>query len=220
MIDRKRTVIFAPQHNSLFKKDATGAFQPEAIAFADYHDIDPKNVFFLNNKLPRKAVRGLIKDIIAEYRPYNLAFFCHGWKNGIQLGFDTSNIEQIGKFDGLANPIITLYSCSCGTGQNIGFADMFRDYLCGIGCIDNAINAHYTAGHTTKNPFVRRFEGRSSLIGGIDGSNIVSPKRKAEFAKWSKLLQKTVFRFAYPFMSYSEIHSVIDSLNENLYPTI
>jgi hypothetical protein len=218
-INKSNTICFAPQHNKRFRSDATGAFQPEANSFAEFHKIPPVNVFFLDNKLPRKVVKELIINAIEMIKPDNIAFFCHGWKNGIQLGLDTSNVKSI-VMPWVKNPVITLYACSCGTGDNVGFADALRDHLCKSGSPNNIINAHYTDGHTTHNPNLKRFEGRGSLIGGIDGIKIVSPKSKKEFAKCRELLKKTAFRFDFPFLSLAEIHLTIDNDRENLYPVV
>jgi hypothetical protein len=211
-----QTICFAPQFNSALRKDASGAFQPEAIAFAKFHGISDKKVFFLNNKLCRAIMRELVYDAIELHKPDNVAFFCHGWKTGIQLGFDL-NFLDINPFS-IKNPHIVLYACNTATGNDKngtgGFADMLRKYLLKQGNSDCIIDAHFTAGHTTKNPNVRRFKNSDT---GID---IVSAKDKIRFAKWRKLLAKTQFRFAFPFMSFDEINSVIDGTNENVYPII
>ena len=65
---------------------------------------------------------------------------------------------------------VVLYACSTAKGENTaqdmeavggdgGFTDRLRDLLCQAGAVDYQVDAHSTAGHTMKNPYVRRFQG-------------------------------------------------------------
>jgi len=75
-----------------------------------------------------------------------------------------------------------LYCCLTGFSLNIagdgGFADKLRDAFCEAGMTWVKVYAHTTAGHTTRNPYVRIFEGQGSPIGGIGGQLLVQPGAK------------------------------------------
>jgi len=223
-VNGKKILVLAPLYNTGTKKDATGAFQPEALAFAKQHGVPKAQVVWIDNHLSkpamRKAVLGAIAKAIAENGPLEaVAIFCHGWMDGIQLGFTRANVGDLAKaIAAVKNVCVVLYACStakgdsgsaAGTAGDGGFADLLRDALCQAGAVDCQVDAHTTAGHTTKNPFVRRFQGMGSPYGGAGGFFIVSPSQKQLFAKWRKRLAGTDLRYDFPFMTVAGIHSVL-----------
>lgn len=222
------TLAIAPLYNSPGKRDATGAFQPEANAWiAANHDrgyTDWARIL-IDNDTPAISRRDAVLDAIREHQPDHVAFFCHGWKTGIQFGFGVQHTLLLAEtlaagfgpldFEGetvqVIGPFVTLYACSTadgkdpGTGGDGGFADEFRDALCRAGATWCRVDAHTTAGHTTRNPYVRRFEGQGSAVGGTGGQWIVAPKSPL-WSRWRKALAETDLRYRFPSMSVAEIH--------------
>lgn len=139
-----------------------------------------------------------------------LAFFCHGWPDGIQAGFKCEHVRGLAKeLKAVAAPELTvvLYCCSTGDdrdpttaqrqpgpGGDGGFADRLRDELCELG-VAATVFAHETAGHTTRNPYVRVF--RPDERAG--GHWLVEPWSEL-WAAWRRRLHKTDLRFRFPFL--------------------
>lgn len=205
-------LALAPRYNTGTKRDATGAFQPEARAFAALHNGD---VVLVDNKnLTSAGMRSDVLTAIRDHRPSHIAFFCHGWKTGIQFGFGMKHLDELaeairGCYQGTCS-IVTLYACSTGggpgTGGDGGFADGLRDALCRQGDVDCFVDAHDRPGHTTRNPYVRRFEGMGSAVGGSGGYWIVSPGSTL-WRPWVRALRDTDLRFRFPTMDVEQIHA-------------
>ncbi|MDD5307464.1 MAG: hypothetical protein PHU25_09110 [Deltaproteobacteria bacterium] len=226
-MDGKRILIFAPRRNTGSKKDATGAFQPEAGAFAKRHGIPKRRIVLVDNAMSKPAMR---KEVLAGIETAKadaegglcaLAFFCHGMGQSIQFGFDTGNVSRLASaIAGRKDVIVVLYACNtakgittaedlAGFGGDGGFADGLRDALCRNGAVDCQVDAHTTAGHTTMNPYVRRFEGMGSTVGGAGGFYILSPTTKPLWKKWRDALRSTNLRYDFPFMSVADIHAAL-----------
>jgi len=204
-------VVFAPQYDSPGKKDATGAFLPESKRFADMHKFT--RVTFDNHRpMAQRLVD--IESSLALFSDLDcIAFFCHGWADGIQagmtrkslLGFCEKLVPHIRKVDFK----VALYACStaedglvstndkaAGPGGDQGFADKCGDTLKDMG-VNVSVLGHVTAGHTTRNPFVRIFRG------GVGGNWLVSPD-DVLWSKWVKALHGDL-RFRFPFMTAEQI---------------
>lgn len=220
-------IAFAPQHNTGTKKDATGAFQPEMVRWIthikDQGDTNWIN-HVINNRLSAAEMRADVIKHISEFKPDRIAFFCHGWKTGIQFGFGMKHVKELAKTIIEADqigadlaaisggrmhaPIITLFCCLTADGPidgDGGFADRLRDELCIAGAVNCRVDAHTTAGHTTRNPNVRRFDGLGSPVGGMGGQHIVAPG-SALWARWVKALKTGDLRFRFSAMEVAEIH--------------
>jgi len=220
-------LMFVPMYNTKGRKDATGAFQPEAEAFlkvlgAPY---DKANLLTIDNRRPAKDMaRSVIDKLNAVKGIDEVAFFCHGSTGGIQFGFNRRNVAELAAALASATAeddlTVALYCCLTGGasddrhGGDGGFADLLRDELCKAGIVNCRVDAHTTAGHTTWNPFVRRFEGMGSPAGGAGGYFIVPPGSKS-WARWRKALRSDApflgrgglpARFAFPMLSTAEIH--------------
>lgn len=214
-----RALILTGDRNVDGKKDFTGAFLPESQRFAKLHGVSPVDVTRVDISKPMaarhaQALTGLTRAGDVDC----VAIFCHGWSDGMQLGFTRANVAHI--TDLIADrcqktraPIVALYACSTArskkpgsVGGDGGFADTLRDSLCANGMINCRVDAHDTAGHTTQNPYVVRFEGEGSPVGGNGGRWIVAPKSEL-WPYWSKALRTTDLRFKFPFMSTAEIHN-------------
>lgn len=207
-------LAFAPLHNSNGKKDATGAFQPEASKFCMTIPA-ATHLILVDNHLPAAKMRAFVLATIAEHKPDRLAFFCHGWATGIQFGFGLAHIKQLAEaIATIDRPIVTLFCCLTGkddaghVGGDGHFADRLRDALCAAGAVECRVDAHTTAGHTTMNPHVRRFDGLGSPIGGCGGQWIVAPGSKL-WPKWKAALRGDL-RFRFSEMEIGEIHEEVN----------
>ena len=211
------TIAFAPKYNSEGKHDATGAFHPEAKKFLEASGGDGETKLYLfDNRKPMASRAEEIFDELLSHKTQRrsircVAFFCHGYKRGIQAGFRSSgkraNVEDlaiaIADTSGIG-VIVPLYCCSTAgspkkgaPGGDGGFADELRDALCRQGAVNCRVDAHTTVAHTTKNPHVRRFEGRGSKVGGIGGMYLVTPGSK-NWSKWRRMLRgETRFLFSW-----------------------
>lgn len=155
----------------------------------------------------------VIEVIKAFPRPIKwLALLCHGWKTGTQL----IGGPQLARFaDALAakseddNMFISIYSCSTGGGPGKdgdgGWADKLRDAMCERGITHVTVDAHVGSGHATKRPFVRRFNGLGSPVGGIGGQWVVA-KGTRLWGPWMTALGHTDLRFRYSSMTTEAIH--------------
>lgn len=216
----ERTLVFAPLRDTKGKHDATGAFQPEAKRFLTRHGLPTRNLVLVDNARSKQAMREQVLDRIAAARRCTSAilgedrgvvFFCHGWRKGMQFGFDiatASLLAQAVKDFAGDHAVVMFYSCSVGTGPGMngdgGFADAMRDELCRAGAVWCSVTGHYTAGHCTMNPYANRFVGLGSKAGGIGGFTLVSRSNRPLWARWRAAL-KTDFRFDYPFLSAENI---------------
>jgi hypothetical protein len=221
----ERILVLAPRHNTGAKKDATGAFQPEARAFAQRHGVPESQVVHVDNRLSKPAMRRAVLAAIDAARSAGggleaAALFCHGWRTGIQLGFGSGTVGPLAEALARAPGVrVALYACNAARGSSGddaaaiggdgGFADLLRDALCARGAPDCQVDAHATAGHTTRNPYVRRFSGMGSPIGGAGGFFIVSPSQKPLFAAWRRALRDTDLRYDFPFLTVAEIHAAL-----------
>lgn len=229
-MDKRRMLVFRPMHNSHGKRDVTGAFAPEADRYIDTVCTKGSMVVAIDNRKPFWHRRRQVLDVFSEALDApdffdGVAFFCHGWKNGIQLGFRSKEVgslaHQIHDICQHSFLEVPLYCCSTGgdvltgktspgTGDD-SFADLLRDDLCRRADADDYISycrvmAHETVAHTTKNPRVRFFDGMGSPVGGVGGYRPVRP-RGALWKVWKQELRRkeSDFRFLMPHMDMSEI---------------
>lgn len=214
-------LVFAPKYNTEHH-DATGAFQPEALAFCRLHKLD-EPVLFDN----RKPMRERLKDILKEMEKADgnsldvVAFFCHGWATGAQIGvskkvpgsFDHFATELAGIVRIAVSPAVVFYSCSVGAdgdsdskdetgpgpGGDGGFLDSLRDRTISL-TPEIRYLGHTVPGHTTKNPYVRVFQSRYEP----GGTWLVEPQSPM-WAKWKHRLATTDLRFRFPFMTREDI---------------
>ena len=147
-------MAFACSRNSAGKKDATGAFLPEARAWcaemgADMHELDPS--------VGAGAMRNRVLAVLQQAeRPEAVAFFCHGWATGIQLGFKGAREAQLlGECIAARNPECVLVLYCCSTGQ--GFARQVAAAM-----PKGVVWAHETRGHTTRNPMLTYSQGAAT----------------------------------------------------------
>ena len=225
------TLVFYSSKNSKGKKDATAVFIPESQKFATVNSVSASqncviSVDCTQTKDERK------KDVIREIlcagsivsKPIDaIAFFCHGWTGGIQVGIWKKDIKEFVQAlikSCSKSLIITLYACLTaendvpdndwarpGPGTDGGFADLLRDEMGRQGFVGH-VDAHKTAGHASMNPYVVRFEcsGIDDLVRGGRGGKWLIP-RGTFWGVWSQALHDpaNTLRYRFPFMSSSQI---------------
>lgn len=135
MSEKRNIIVFAPSEDSPGKRDATGAFIPQAKAFCEHHEVPEENLILIDNTKSKPWMRNKViehilgADIPADEDPLDaVVFFCHGWKSGIQFGFSNGkkDIDPLAKAiadrsievemmeERLFTPVIPLYCCSTG----------------------------------------------------------------------------------------------------------
>lgn len=214
-----KVIAFRAAHNKPGKHDVTGAFAPECQLFMQCHGGQPEDIVVIDNSRSESACRQETLDALNLYAGRNLeavAFFCHGWPNGMELGFDKRNVDKLACaiYDACerTNIQVPLYLCWTGEGGDKGatsFADALRDELCGKGAPHCRVMAHTYKGHTTMNPHIRFFDGMGSSVGGVGGYDVVAGPKEVRKKLIDALRGKTPgledFRFKFPFMSVGEI---------------
>jgi hypothetical protein len=146
----------------------------------------------------------------------HVALFCHGLARGIQTGHDLATVATLADAISASTApprhlVVTLYACDAadtrtgGPGGDGGFADALRDALSERG-ITGHVDAHVTTGHTTKNPYVRRFycDGQAAGTGGDWLVAPGSPKWRA----WVRAL-KGDMRWRFPWLTPAEIDGAL-----------
>jgi hypothetical protein len=205
--------IFVPIHASLLKPGDVGEFLREAKAFRAMHG---GVIHRFDNKVSPERRRVAILEGLTEgpsVTPVrSVAFFCHGLSKSIQAGFDLDSVGVLARaIHAICTPdvVVSLYACSTATGMSRqapggdgGFADKLRDNLVEAGARHCRVIAHYTAGHTTRNPHVRYFEGPGNLGGVAPFEN--TKKTKQEWRRWVGAL-KGELRLRFPFMTIDEL---------------
>jgi len=209
-------IAICPKHNSKGKKDVSGAFLPEAVAFVGLHG---GKLFQFDNHAPPRIRAAAVEQAIWNMQGAvdMVAIFCHGTKRGIQTGHSIRALGHLAEVIGMRSspehgPRVVLYCCDTardadtdakddlepGPGGEGGFADYLRDELRDLGYSSGHIDAHTVVGHTTKAPYVRRFyvdETRSQL----GGEWFVEPG-SAHWKAWRRGLQSdSGLRWRFPF---------------------
>ena len=225
-----RTLVLYSNRNTPGRKDATGAFVPEARAFAKVHGV-PKELQIGMPLHGVSAAKRRQKTFEAIYQASRkelldcIAFFGHGWPRGIQFGFSRKHAHALARSLTeccVSDVKIVLYAClaaendkrdkdhaNVGPGTDGGFADVLRDEIARLGLVLGQVDAHKTAGHTTWNPYVVRFlcdAVEDYREGGQGGAWIVAPG--SQFWKpWMKALdnKRGGLRYRFPFLSELEI---------------
>lgn len=232
VVDDWNVLVFYSNTNVQGRKDATGAFIPEAKAFRKTHDIPKENFIGVKCRGAKAAQRrehvfSKIEEIGSK-RPINsIAFFCHGWPAGIQFGIrrdQISDLVSLLKQYATKDVRIVLYAClaaendvrdneigKSGPATDGGFADELRDNMVRAGISDGIVDAHKTAGHTSWNPYVVRFLCSDVITpeyGGVGGAFLVEP-RSENWRAWVKALKdkERGLRYRFPYMSQYEILS-------------
>lgn len=218
-------VIYSSK-NEHGKRDATGAFIPEATKFAKCHKVPKANM--LGIACPGTPKKKRFEELCMFLRNYRgikwIALFCHGYSSGMQFGMTKKNIPTLVGYLKLCSTQdlkMTLYACSTAStskktrkinapGTDNGYADKLRDGLLQAGLRGGWIDAHLTPGHTTRNPFLLRFYVAPAFENNWDapgGEWLVSPKSQL-WKPWKKAVQnmKSMFRFKFSNMTEADIY--------------
>lgn len=216
-----KALIFVPDLDSPGKKDMSQAFLPSARAFAraNYIDIDDALRRFPANAPidQRRAVCTLAMRASSSLDA--VAFFCHGWKAGIQAGFMRQHNLLLARILGQVakSPAsVLLYACETGRdlddetaddrepgpGGDGGFADGIRDACDALGR-RVTVMGHTTAGHCAENPYARFF---APDAGGKGGAWYVEPQSPL-WPLWVSALHdpKSTLRYRFWSMSPTQI---------------
>lgn len=173
-------IAIAPRHNSRGKRDAD-EFQREARKLIKSYDGE---LILFDNRKPLPARRAEISVKLELCCGSEvIAFFCHGWKTGLQTGHGIADIPELVE---LLRPLgvatVCLYACLCASGIRNGersFASQLRRAMGEV-----HVWAHATRGHTTKNPDVIAFD--STGCGGY----YPVPRDSAHWSKWVRALRQ------------------------------
>lgn len=209
-----------PSHDTPGKRDMSAAFEPEAKKLLTVTPLGGELVRFDPRK-PMARRRGDLLGSLDALPPRSfdsVAVFCHGWLDGIQAGFTRATVGDLAgaivKATRGPAPVVALFCCStgddpegdslqaAGTGEG-SFADRLRDALRERGADRCSVYAHTTAAHTTRNPYVIRFDG--DALGGYPVAAPGQPLWRA----WRAALQDkaNTLRLRAPWMTNAEIHA-------------
>lgn len=214
-------LCLVPDANSPGKKDVTGAFHPEAVAFCKHHDVNPaKAIARFPTKGTLAARRAVSTRAIGASAGLDvIAFFCHGWRNGIQAGWQLPTVRSLASLCSaamVADGHILLYACDSGRdadadqaddleegpGGDGGFADELRDACETLGRRITVVG-HATTGHATWNPHVRVFAPGEH---GRGGRWVITPGTSL-WPRWVRAMRdpKGTLRYRFWAMSFEEI---------------
>lgn len=212
-----------------------------------YDAADPPSLVVFDNSLSPQRRGEWIERALEANKPEDgfeaIAFFCHGLRDLLQTGHakDTKRRPAYRRVESFAEtlarvssnaPSIALYACDAardddsdskddtegGPGGDGGFADELRDAMLRVRSFFGGwIDAHATPGHTTLNPFVRRFDlvalPHERVTGRVGGDWIVDPDDRERWRSWRRALGTTkikgAMRLAFPTLTRSEIHEVL-----------
>lgn len=215
-------LCITPSANTPGKSDATGAFIPEARAYAAHHGYDPQAVVRsfdprLNLAGRRAAVNAILRAVRVPV--HTLAIFCHGYRRGLQTGHQLEHVNELAamlQVNAKPDAWVLLYACETGRdsdedtqddrlpgpGGDGGFADALRD-ACERKGLGISVMGHTTAGHCTQNPNARRF---APSTGGKGGEWYVHTSEPL-FRPWARALrdQKSTLRYRFPQMTREAI---------------
>jgi hypothetical protein len=210
-------LAFVPDKDTPGKADVSGAFYPEALKFVRHHGGISADVRRFPSTGPLEQRRAAIAKVLRENGPTltALAFFCHGFRHGIQAGYTKSTVLSLASFVATrctTQSHVILYACDTGRdsdedtqddrapgpGGEGGFADALRD-ACEALNRQTTIVAHTTRGHATTNPHARFFKPGT---GGVGGEWFIEPGSRW-WPKWRTELYApfSTLRFRFPFMT-------------------
>lgn len=209
----RRAFVLAPAFDSPGRKDVSGAFQPEARAFVRDQRLAATVALFDSSRamVDRRyeAGRLLARQTDLEV----IALFCHGWRDGLQCGWRAPQAGALADLLALASTgdsTVIWFACdtgrdadseraddtNAGPGGEGGFADLVAQAMIARGW-RGRLFAHATAGHTTRNPYVRVWSAEER------GAWVIDPK-SSPWRAWVKALRGEL-RFRFPFLTRGQI---------------
>lgn len=168
--------------------DVTGAFDPESRRYAGEHG---RVVVLENAKLAGRAKvkqaaaqREAMERAIVEARPDEVAVFCHGFSQRIELGYSVHEVDRLAAvLAEVGCHRVALHACLTGKHATNGFAAQLRDAMVRAG-LDARVLGSTVAGHASMNPHRRIFTAPA----GSPGEWIVEP-RSAGWKAWCKRMR-------------------------------
>lgn len=197
--------------------DWSGAFALEAKRFCGCHNVRELATRLSVNITTRPAVqRAQVLKRLETLRDLDLvAFFCHGTRRSLQLGWTLTEVPHLAKAlaqAGKPTLAVALYACSTaqadpeqpGTAGDGGLADVLRDAL-GQARPDwtGWVDGHDRAGHTTSNPYVRRM-----AAGGERGGDWLIAPDSPWWPRWQQALDDrngSTLRLRFPLLTQAQI---------------
>jgi hypothetical protein len=222
-IESKRALILAPAFDTPGRKDASGAFQPEARKFVAANGLLASVCLFDSNRAMTDRRYEAARAISRSSGVHVFALFCHGWKDGIQAGWRAKDAPALADLLVLAGSpacTVVLYACDAardadadrdddrqpGPGGEGGFADLLAQAMIARKW-SGRLFAHSTAGHTTQNPHVRTWGGDPAEHVQERGEWWIEPK-SALWPAWRAALQGDL-RFKFPFHTRAETKTLL-----------
>lgn len=231
-----RGITFAPRWNTGRKSDATGAFQPEARAFAEMHG---GRVVLIDNRQPKARMRQqvlteLIKagayhggdggmiccgDDSHDHRLEFVAIACHGWGRGIQFGFDIGSAEALAsEIARVSTPDVVVPLFCCSTADTLGWLKArgkgpggdrgFADELRDALCREGATHCVVDAHVTVGHAFKNPHVRRFAGDGSPEGGIGGQYIVERGSSLWRPWVRalREDMRFRFPFMPIGMIH--------------
>lgn len=185
-----RGIVFTPNRNTR-RADFTGAFLPEARAFIRAHQIPARalvriDILKSDHEMRAQILEAIKKEGKLQGSFETVAFFCHGWCSGIQLGFSVQNVVELAC---ALKPLATrdikmpLYACSAARDRDAQIID--------------DIDPNSVGGDGGQ-PY-----------GGKGGVWVVKPKGPL-WKRWIRWLTEGNNRFRLPFMSIDEVQAELE----------
>ena len=217
-----RVLALLPDRNSTdpdgtVRSDWSGAFRIEAERLIALHGGRLVQIDVSQRTAARRAqVRAVLGQARAEGPLDLVAFLCHGWRTGIQLGYGLDDVDGLAEdLVALAAPSIALYACGtevCEPGELCtepnGFAAELNSALVRRSAALR-LDAHAWSpggGHCTSNPLVVRSEG--TKIGWlIAPGSPLWPRWKAQLAD----RHGSTLRLRYPLLSREQLEQELRS---------
>lgn len=200
-------VIFAPDSGDQFKE-----FQREAAKAAAHWGAE---IHLFPAGKSAHVRRQFVLDVLAAPRVAKLgrvAFLCHGYRTGIQAGFDLATAKDLAQAlrNDAPSCIVSLYCCSTGKGPQTNgegsFADILRDALAHYGQRGTWMLTHTTAGHLSRNPDVRMYRIEPNIGGGVDVC-VRTKESRDLYRRFRGLLHTPTGRWDISAMSPEEIEA-------------
>jgi hypothetical protein len=168
-----KAIVFHTSTDRKGRHDATGAFVPEAKAFAKIHGVAPSDMIAVPQNIPVWDRRGMVRYAFRAQASRGVLFdavvyFGHGTKTSLPgLGYREAQLRQLAALiRGVLRPggHVVLYACSSGKGY--GFADKLDQAIedSGLGPVKTV--AHLTAGHVSINPHTE-YSGEGPTLSGV-----------------------------------------------------
>lgn len=219
-------LILTPDRGSKGRPgDFAGAFRPEADNFKL---INGGKIERIDQSLPAERRYRQAVAFVEEHQPDTLAYFGHGLSRSLpSMGASITNVAALAGALARAStgPRVVLYACLAAEdltsgaaglpGGDGGFADALRDACVKQGAPGVQVDAHGSSsqlkgrihdlgGHTTQNPYVRRYSGPETKE-SVGGEWIVSDQETL-WRAWVKALRGPM-RFQFPFLTRDQIRA-------------